>query len=290
MTGFGNGRRETERLGVSAEIRTVNNRYLKVSVRCPDSHAPLEPQIEKLVREGVARGTVSVSVRVDPAGREGRYAIAPDVLTGYARRLSEVAAALRLNPPANISELLVLPGVVAENAAVQGDPADDWPLIEQVLREALAGLHEFRVTEGRSMDTDLRANLQIIAGQLDRVVELAPGVVEGFRDRLLERVRELLQTTDVQIDASDLIREVSVFSERADINEEMTRLRSHLEQFAAFLDQDESQGRKLDFLTQEMFREINTIGSKANTVPIAHCVIEMKAAAEKIREVLQNVE
>jgi uncharacterized protein (TIGR00255 family) len=290
MTGFGNARRETERIGVAAEIRTVNNRYLKVTVRCSDSHSTLEPQIEKLVREGVARGTVSVSVRVEPVGREGRYVIAPDVLTGYARRLAEVAAALRLNPPTNIADLVTLPGVVAENEAVQGDPADDWPLIADALREALAGLQEFRVAEGRSMGEELRANLQIVAGQLDRVVELSPGVVEGFRDRLLERVRELLQTSDVQVDASDLIREVSVFSERADINEETTRLRSHLEQFAAFLDQDESQGRKLDFLTQEMFREINTIGSKANNVPIAHCVVEMKAAAEKIREILQNVE
>ena len=137
---------------------------------------------------------------------------------------------------------------------------------------------------------DLRLNAGIISEQLMQVADLAPQVVASFRDRLLERVKELLATSDVSVDSSDLIREVSIFSERCDINEEITRLRSHLEQFETFLQGDSSQGRKLEFLSQEMFREVNTIGAKANNVAIAHSVVEMKSAVEKIREVLQNVE
>jgi uncharacterized protein (TIGR00255 family) len=133
-------------------------------------------------------------------------------------------------------------------------------------------------------------NAGIISEQLVQVTEMAPQVVSSFRDRLLERVKELLATSDVTVDSSDVIREVSIYSERCDINEEIMRLRSHLEQFEAFLQGESSQGRKLEFLSQEIFREINTIGAKANNVTIAHAVVEMKSAVEKIREVLQNVE
>ncbi len=140
------------------------------------------------------------------------------------------------------------------------------------------------------MEQDLRTNEGVIAEQLDRVEERAPQVVRDYRDQIKKRVEKLLDGTEAKIEDADLIREVSIFSERCDINEEITRLRSHLEQFDVFLNEKTSQGRKLEFLSQEMFRETNTIGSKANNVEIAHCVVEMKAAIEKMREILQNVE
>lgn len=290
MTGFGDARNQNERLSVGVEVRTVNNRYLKLMIRCPDAYAALEGEIETVVRSAVSRGTLSATIRVERVGAENQYQINREVLQSYWKQLSQAAESMHAAVHPQFDTLLALPGVISEETFSQIDPHDDWPIIQETLEAALAKLTEFRSTEGESMLRDLRLNAAIISEQLVRVAELAPQVVASFRDRLLDRVRELLETTDVGVDSSDLIREVSIFSERCDINEEITRLRSHLEQFEAFLQGESSQGRKLEFLSQEMFREVNTIGAKANNVVIAHCVVEMKSAVEKIREVLQNVE
>lgn len=290
MTGFGDARNQNERLSVGVEVRTVNNRYLKLMIRCPDAYAALEGEIEKVVRESISRGTFSTTIRVDRVGVENQYHINRDVLQSYWRQLNQAAEALHASVHPQLEKLLELPGVITEETLSTINPHDDWPLIKEALIAALAKLTEFRKTEGESMLRDLRLNAGIISEQLQQVTESVPQVVANFRDRLLDRVRELLETSDVSVDSSDLIREVSIFSERCDINEEITRLRSHLEQFETFLQGESSQGRKLEFLSQEMFREINTIGAKANNVAIAHCVVEMKSAVEKIREVLQNVE
>ena len=290
MTGFGDARNQNEHLSVAVEVRTVNNRYLKLMIRCPDAYAALEGEIEQILRGVISRGTVSAGVRVDRVGVENQYQINRDVLQSYWRQLNQAAESLHATVHPQLENLLVLPGVVSEDTFSHANPHDDWPLIRQTLVAALEKLSEFRAIEGESMLRDLRLNAGIISEQLGQVAELAPQVVAGFRDRLLDRVRELLETTDATVDSADLIREVSIFSERCDINEEITRLRSHLEQFETFLQGENSQGRKLEFLSQEIFREINTIGAKANNVAIAHCVVEMKSAVEKIREVLQNVE
>lgn len=290
MTGFGDARSQRDQLSVAVEVRSVNNRYLKISTKLPDSYAPLEHQIEKLLRQSISRGTVSVAVRINRAGTEERYILDRDVLENYWRQLTDSAEAIHLAAPSDLSSLLQLPGVVVEDDLRVSDAAADWPVIREALEEAIGKLREFRASEGRSMEQDLRTNCDLIAGQLSRIAELAPQVVTSYRDRLHERVRELLSELDVGVDSSDLIRDVSIFADRCDINEEITRLRSHLEQFETFLNEETSLGRKLEFLSQEMFREINTIGSKANNVEIAHSVVEMKAAVEKVREVLQNVE
>lgn len=290
MTGFGDARKQDARLSVAVEVRAVNNRYLKVSIKCPDSYAPLEGEIEKLVRESISRGTVSVSVRVDRLGAEQQYVLNREVLQSYWRQLNQLAETIHLAAPPNLGSLLQLPGVVIEDDRSGRDPQDDWPLVREALRGALQKLQEFRGSEGESMAQELRTNARVIAERLEHVAALAPRVVTEYRDKLFDRVRELLEATSVSLDRSDLIREVSIFSERCDVNEEIARLRSHLEQFDTFLQQDVSTGRKLEFLSQEMFREVNTIGSKANNVPIAHAVVEMKAAVEKMREILQNVE
>jgi uncharacterized protein (TIGR00255 family) len=290
MTGFGNARTQDERSNITVEIRTVNNRYLKVLTKCSDAYAPLEGRIEKLVRGAISRGTVTVSVRLDRAGSRNAYTVDDDVLQDYYRQVSRVSEHLRISPPSDVTRLLLLPGVVTDRDSTVIDIEADWPLIQAALEEALHTLQAFRREEGHSMADDLRLNNRLIAERLAEVEAQAPQVVRDFRDRLLERVRELLQQMDAGVDQADIIREVSIFAERCDINEEITRLRCHLDQFEAFLNEDVSMGRKLEFLSQEMFREVNTIGSKANSVPIAHCVVDMKAAVEKIREILQNVE
>jgi uncharacterized protein (TIGR00255 family) len=165
-----------------------------------------------------------------------------------------------------------------------------WPAIERTLSETLDQFDDFRRTEGDQMQEDLHRQCQLISDQVGAITTLAPEVVTEYRTKLLERLSRAVAESGVTVSESDVIREVAIYADRCDINEEITRLRSHLQQFATFLNGKTSLGRKLEFLGQEMFREINTIGSKANNVAIAHNVVEMKAAIERIREVLQNVE
>ena len=162
--------------------------------------------------------------------------------------------------------------------------------LERVLEQAIGRLQSMRQEEGRAMAQELLQHRDHIARELEQVRARVPLVAAGYRDRLLERVRGLLTELDVKIDRSDLIKEVAIFAERSDIAEEVVRLASHLDQFVDIVNEPESAGRKLEFLTQEMFRETNTIGSKASDVDISRHVVEIKSALEKIRELVQNVE
>ena len=290
MTGFGDARRQNDRLSIAVEVRAVNNRYLKISTKVPDSYASLEGEIEKLVRESITRGTVQIELRANQIGGASRYTLNQQVLEEYWKKLHELAENIHVASPTDLGSLLDLPGAVVEEDLDFLDAQSDWPLIQETMTEAIQKLQTFRTADGRSMEQDLITNEGMIAEQLDRIKEKAPQVVRDYRDQILKRVEKLLDGTEAKIEDDDLIREVSIFSERCDINEEITRLRSHIEQFEVFLNEKTSQGRKLEFLSQEMFRETNTIGSKANNVEIAHCVVEMKAAIEKMREILQNVE
>lgn len=290
MTGFGDARHQDDRVAISAEIRTVNNRYLKVNIKCPDVYAALEGEIERVIRERISRGTVSVAIRVDRLGTSEDYSLNMVALESYWRQLVGAAERVRSPQIGDLGSLLLLPGVVSDDSRRSIDVDSDWRIMKGLLDVALKKLQEFRIEEGRSMQQDLAANGRIIADRLEEVIRLAPQVVSEYRTRMLERVRQVLADTEVQVSEVDLLREVSIFSDRSDINEEITRLKCHLDQYQAFLNESVSAGRKLEFLSQEIFREVNTIGSKANSVAIAHAVVEMKAAVEKIREVLQNVE
>src|SRR5262245_44847892 len=290
MTGFGDARFQDDRLSASVEVRAVNNRYLKISTKCSEVYAALEGDIERIVRESISRGTVNVAVRVDRHWTAEEFALNQVALTSYWSQLQAAARKLGAPAPAEMGYLLSAPGVVTDESQRSVDLQTDGEIIRRLLKQALEKLHAFRTEEGRSMERELTGNAKTIAAKLADVTALAPQVVAEYRVKLLERVRQLLAESGVPVAEPDLIREVSIFSERSDINEEITRLRSHLEQFQAFIGEPASAGRKLDFLSQEMNREVNTIGSKANNVPIAHCVVEMKAAIEKMREILQNVE
>jgi uncharacterized protein (TIGR00255 family) len=197
---------------------------------------------------------------------------------------------LALPGEAHLAAVLVLPGVVEEPDQAGRDPGADWTTVEPVLEEALNRLQSMRAEEGRTMGDELLRLVGEIGKELEQIRSRAPRVIEEYRNKLHDRVRNLLAELDVEIDRSDLIKEVSIFAERSDITEEVVRLASHLGQFREIMKESESPGRKLDFLTQEMFREANTIGSKANDVEIARRVVEIKGAIEKIRELIQNVE
>lgn len=292
MTGYGEARFQSELLTLSIELRALNNRYLKVTVRAPDPYHLLEAEFEKVVRRSVKRGTLQVQLRCEKQSTLQDFRINRVALQSYLSQLRAAAQELGLpdGAAALMGQVLALPGVVAEPGSLAFQLHEDWPIIEKVLNQALGHLQAMRQEEGRAMAQELLAHRDTIAVHLERIRQRIPQVTELFRDRLFERVGNLLKDLDVQIDRSDLIKEVSVFAERSDISEEVMRLASHLEQFQQIMDEAESPGRKLEFLTQEMFRETNTIGSKASDVDISREVVEIKGTLEKIRELVQNVE
>jgi uncharacterized protein (TIGR00255 family) len=288
MTGFGSARFDDGHMHVSAEIRAVNNRYLKVSTKCVEPYNVFETEVERLVRGKIHRGTVQVMLRVyrEPAPED--FKLNEMAVRSYLDQLRPLVQTLDANEV--LGQILALPGVVVDCSLQGADPMELWPSVGPVVEQALAQLQKMRVEEGRAMRQELLENCESIRKNLDRVAEVAPRVVEAYRDRLHERVRALLAELDVEVDKADLIREVSIFAERSDIAEEIVRLRSHLDQFAQVIDESESSGRKLEFLSQEMFREANTIGSKASDVEISRYTVEIKGVIEKIREMIQNVE
>ena len=290
MTGFGESRYQQDGLTVVVEIRTINNRFFKLSVRAGEGYAALEPLVESVVRQTVHRGTIQVNVRVDRQRSPEDYKINVEVLDRYRRQLESLGRQWELSQPVALEALLPLPGVVDDASSQAIDARTDWPVIEKTLRAALDNLARMRSEEGIAMAADLAANCETISASLERIARRAPLVVEDYRNRLSERLRRTLSDLQVQIDPADVIREVGLFADRSDVSEEIVRLQSHLKQLLSTMELRESSGRKLDFLTQEMFREANTIGSKANDVEIAREIIEIKTAVERMREMVQNIE
>jgi uncharacterized protein (TIGR00255 family) len=290
MTGFGEAHHQQDGLTIAAEVRTINSRYFKLSIRANEPYSAFEPELEDLVRQHIKRGTVQVNLRVDRAKLPEDFRINVAALSSYRDQLEKLHAQWHLKEPVTLERLLVLPGVVDETRYQREDIESDWPLIAQTMSEALSRLGKMRAEEGRAMSNDLRSNLQAIGSELGSVAARAPVVIDQYRQRLEERLKKVLAEFQLSLEPADLIKELSLYAERSDISEEIVRLHSHLDQFDGMLDAAESSGRKLEFLTQEMFRETNTIGSKSNDLEIARHVIEMKAAIERIREMIQNIE
>lgn len=290
MTGHGESRRQQNGLAVAVEIRSINNKYFKLAVRGTDSFGWLEAQAEQTVRRYIRRGTVQIQLRVQREPRPDDFRLNRTVLESYRRQLDELENDGEIGHIVRMESLLTLPGVVDERLGQDGDLQAEWPVVESAIDDALQNLQQMREEEGRAMAADLRANCLGIREELDQIEQQAPHVAENYRLRLRERLNAWLSEYEIQAEPADILREVGLFAERSDISEEIVRLRSHLDQFDSIMQLPESSGRKLEFLTQEMFRETNTIGSKSNDVAISRHVIEIKAYIERIREMVQNVE
>lgn len=289
MTGCGEGVASEGGSTCRVELRGVNNKHFKLSLRAREGFSTLEPRIEAAIRGRVRRGTVQVTLDVTgPAAMPARR-LDKTQLAAYLDDLADFCATHDLSLPMSADPLLGLPGILLDE---QADPATadrTWPLVARALEVALDRYDQMRRTEGATLAADMRSGCGDIATLAAGIRERVPEVVVAYRDRLLERVGKLLADRTTTLSDADVAREVALVADRTDIAEELVRLQSHIDQFDRLLDED-SPGRALDFLAQELGREANTIASKSLDVRIAHAVVEIKTRIERLREQAQNIE
>ncbi|MBM4019575.1 MAG: YicC family protein [Planctomycetes bacterium] len=294
MTGYGAAERADETVRIAVEIRTVNNRFYKANLHLPEGLGAVEAAIDKILRESITRGTVNLTLYVEPRGKAVRVPINRQVLEAYLNDLEEFRGAWSMRN-ANYYDALAgfvlgLPGVVGSEEMLLTGVPDLAARIEAVVREAAGRLNAMRQAEGQATAADMRASLGEMERLCAEVEARVPTVIEEYRDRLRERVSELLQGAEIAVDDQALAREVAFAAERSDINEELARLRSHLAQFRDLLVESGPAGRKLEFLTQEMVREVNTMGSKSSDAEVSRLVVAVKVGVDRLREQSQNVE
>ncbi|MDL5045786.1 YicC/YloC family endoribonuclease [Oscillatoria amoena NRMC-F 0135] len=289
MTGYGRGEARSKEVAVTCEMSSVNQKARDIFLRCPRDLEGLEPRIKEAISQRVVRGKLSVSIVIHPADSSGTGSGPVD--TAAAKRalaaLRKLQKELGLSGEIRIDTLLRVPGILGGGSASYDSDAL-WPLVKQATEKALDTLLKMRSREGAFLRKDLVTRLKNLRKLHTQIAGLAPLVVQKHRKSLHERI----QAAGVDIDEGDerLIKEIVFFADRSDISEELTRLESHFEQMRGALDSGEPVGRTLDFLIQEMNREVNTIGSKANNVDISRCVVDLKAELEKLREQIQNIE
>ncbi|MBL8824504.1 MAG: YicC family protein [Planctomycetia bacterium] len=289
MTGFGEARIQAQDLSISIELKSVNNRFLKVIIKSSEAYQRLDTEIDRMLRETLKRGTIQVQIQVHRKPRPDDYQINVTALRTYHEQLRQLSTDEGLPSDITLATLLTLPGV-AEEEPMRSYEEDHWDRIEPILKDALKRLQIMRAEEGTKMAQELQSLNAFLHDRLKLIQAHAPEVAREYHKRLHEKLQNVLSEYAISLDAGTLVREVAIFADRSDIHEEITRLGSHLEQFNVFLNEAESTGRKLDFLIQEMNREVNTIGSKGNDILITRHVVEMKGAIEKMRELIQNVE
>ena len=291
MTGYGAAERVMETVRVAVEIRAVNNKFLKVMVRRPEGLGSAEAAIERQVRERISRGTVTVNLTIEPRGAAARAPINTEVLAAYRRDLERLAAETGGGGgEVPLEALLALPGVIGSDEVRLTEIENLGAEVEAAVAEALRRLDAMRETEGRATAQDMETTLGDLERGVAAIEPRASEVVEAYRDRLQERVSALLDGMEVPADDAMLVREVAFFAERSDVNEELSRLKSHVSQFRALFEEAGPVGRKLEFLTQEMVREVNTLGSKSSDLDISRQVVDMKAKVDRLREQTQNIE
>lgn len=288
MTGYGRGSSVGSGFSIIAELRSVNHRYADFFMRIPRELHPLEDRIRRLLQQEIGRGRVEVNVilRGSPSGEEGT-AVDERLAASYYRILKELAGRLDLPLNVGVSELIQLPGVLELPESASGEELL-WPHLERALQEALGKLVERRTGEGANLTRDLQGRLAALETLVQELDALAPVVLEEQRLRLESRLQEALAD---HFDESRVLTECAVLVEKAAVHEEIIRLKSHLEAFDGALRLGRGPiGRRLDFIAQEIFREINTVGAKAQDYRLTALVVEIKTELEKMREQIQNIE
>ncbi len=292
MTGFGEAAGSHDGVHYSLEVRSLNNKYFKVSTRMPEELNALEPVVETALRAKLSRGSVVVTVNVATQTEKAALEINHHALSKYIAQLRESPEFASGQLHIQLAPLLTLPGVLQRPAETERKLDEIRTLLLKLLGEACDHLIGMRRREGLVLREDLMSHHRLIADRLSVIRERAPKVVADYQSRLQERVNALLEELGRTIDSADLIKEVAIFAERSDVAEEVTRLAAHLDQFEELLFREDGRpvGRTLDFLTQEMLREANTIASKSSDAEISRGIVEVKGAIDRIKEQVQNLE
>ncbi len=289
MTAYGRGEVQQGDVVFIAEIRSVNNRFRDIILRIPKNYQILDKDLRAIISSRIRRGRVEVSIQMEDSGVADPYDLELNVplVNSYFKIFEQLREQFGLDKEIRLESLCQMKDVVL----FKPEPADIdkmRPGFQEVLKLALDSLNLMRTKEGEAIEADLSKRLEMLEGYVNEVEERAPRLVEEYRNRLKDNVAHMLN--DLTVDESRVAQEVAFFAEKSDITEEVVRLRSHLKQFREYLSIDEALGRRLDFLIQEMNREVNTLGSKASESRISRVVVEMKAELEKLREQVQNVE
>lgn len=292
MTGFGEASGVVEGVHYFLEVRSLNNKYFKSTIRLPEEFQGLEAEFESELRKRLTRGTITLVGKCSDASGSAAYTINHQALSNYVEQIKKVPQASDGTVRLDLAALLSLPGVLQP-------PADEEQRLHRaraafmgLLDASIKRLLEMRAQEGRTLIADLMTHHALIVDRLARIKERAPAVVDEYQKRLQTRIETLLQSAGVRFEQAELLKEVAVFAERSDISEEIARLSAHMDQFRELLSNNDPRpvGRTLDFLAQEMLREANTIASKSGDAAISRDCVEIKGAIDRIKEQVQNAE
>ncbi len=288
MTGFGRAKETVSGLDITVEIKSVNHRFFEFSSRVPRAYQFLDEKLKTFCGKSIVRGKAEVSVTVADNTQSGTVVeIDRGLADAYMKALGRLAREYRIKNDVKVSSLMSVPGIFK----VTQNTADDDTVIAAVLQVAQSALDSFikmRTAEGERLADDVKKRTDLILEKVAFIEARSPKTVKEYRERIEQKIRELIG--DTAVDEQRLITETAVFADKVAVDEETVRLRSHISQLCALLDNGGAVGRKLDFIVQEMNREANTIGSKAQDIEIAHTVVDIKAEIEKIREQIQNIE
>ncbi len=292
MTGFGKGSGEGAVGTVNAEIKAVNSRFLEINIRSDHFSGVLEEAARQAIKESVHRGKLNVSLSFTPAagGEAVEVSLNEPLLDAYISALSTVGKRKKVKGRIGIFDLLSLPESFLSVQKKNISDEDMLPLVREAVTEAIGSLSAMREREGNNLKVDLKKRLAFLREKLAFLISRQDLETKAYEERLRLRMTKLLGTMGVELDETRLLEEVAIYSEKTDYTEEVVRFGSHLDQFEQMLDSSEPVGRKLDFLLQEINREVNTTASKASDTEVIDCVITIKTELEKIREQVQNIE
>ncbi len=290
MTGFGGAEGQLGGVTYTVEIKTVNNRYFKTRLKLPEAAAFLEDDIEKLLRQNLSRGTVNYILRLKNISSNVLFDINTAALQSYIKKLEQMAGSSDIKYPIDIGNLVNLPGILVPVLPEDEQAEQIKEKVLSITQDALDKLKQMRAAEGASISKDLQCHCEAIEIGLQQIRSRSSVVIKEYQDKLNKRINDLLANARLKLDEETLAREVAIFAEKSDISEELSRLESHMEQFVDSCNGNEQAGRRLDFISQEMLREANTIASKASDAQTISRVVDMKCRIDRIKEQVQNVE
>jgi uncharacterized protein (TIGR00255 family) len=290
MTGFGHASAEADDVTIRVEISTLNHRYLDIGIKQPSVLSSFENEIRKTIQGRLERGRINVFITCEgELPGAGKLDFDRKLAQQYIDTARDFADGAGLKDDLTAGSMLRISSLWTQKAPQPDEMSDLWSLVEQAVNGALDRLIEMRKSEGANICEDLSGRIERITEVIEQIEPRAKDLVDEYRERLRERIATVLPT-DSEVEEQRVLTEVAIFADKADISEEIARLRSHIQQFEALVQEESNIGRRLDFLIQEMFREISTIGSKARDAQIAHQVVDIKGQLEKMREQVQNVQ